>query len=73
MGNQNVKILPRSNKIRFSLNFKNPRLFCFVLQCMQRENVHNFFLFFFSENFILVWWFELSNCVMEKGVSISLG
>ena len=38
-----------SNKIRFSFNFENPRnnliksaiLFVFVLQCIQRENVHN--------------------------------
>ena len=31
-----------SNKIRFSLNFENPRFFwILVFQCIQRENAHN--------------------------------
>ena len=33
-----------SNKTKFSFKLKNPRncfLFCFVLQCIQSENVHN--------------------------------
>ena len=61
MNDQNSKTLPQQNSI--FIKFKNPRIFLVLFYNVCKEKMFTIYFFiFFSENFILVWWFELSLC-----------